>query len=266
MAKKGVLLIPSGVQFLGPPKPPRIRSPRSAKCRCNLALYWRVFWEGFSSPIFNGQAAFQFVVSAVGAVALFVLVGRKMLTDTANTTAAAIAAFAVAMVVWALIQAVATPFRAKTVERQQGRWIGNRFIYNEPKHVFTTEWTPAKNGQHETFEVPDAAPFAVVDYRIEIDGPADHLRCMVVGSYYFSPLKDILTLWEPALHGRVMLKKRRKLDLHCYAHPQTLPAIIRVYILAWEIDRDFLMDYTDQRTATRFELKPPWAQATDAET
>lgn len=257
---KGVLLLPEGVQIGWESKPPPLRSPGVVKFRCRARLFVQVFWEGFISPIINGQAAFQFIAQGIGLFFLFALLGRKMLTEASTGTVAAIAAFAAAMFFWAIIQAVATPFRVAKLERAQGKWIGHRFIFNEPKRLFTSEWTPEKNGHLETFEVSDTAPFAVIDYRIEVDGPKSRLRCMVMGNYFFSPIEEVLTLWQPALHGRAMLKKGQTLELHCHSMPNTLPAIVRVYAVAWEIDRDFGMDYTDNRTASRVVMAPPWAK------
>jgi len=258
---KGVLLFPKDVQICGPKKQPRIGKPHRAKLRSRAALYWRVFWEGFASPIFNSQAVFQFIATMLGLFVLFALVGRKMMPDTATTTVAAAIAFAAAMAVWALIQAIAMPFRARAAEATEGRWVSGRFVYNDARRVFTTEWNPSKNGHHETFVVPsDIQQYAVVDYKIEIDGPADRLRCLIIGSYYFSPMHDVLSLWEPAMHGRVVLKKGRKLDLYCLSQPDTIRAIVRVSILAWEIDQNLGMEYTDQRTQTRIVMQPPWAE------
>jgi len=52
-------------------------------------------------------------------------------------------------------------------------------------------------------------------------------------------------------------KRMGSVGLHCFSLPDTVPALVRVYVLAFENDPTKLMDYTDQRTQTRFVVAPP---------
>ena len=183
--------------------------------------------------------------------------GPKKLTDMSTGAAAAIAGFAAAMVCWAVIQAIVAPGRILKTEKSIGTWQGNRFVFNEAQRVFTTEWSPADNGTWETISIPDIESDALVDYQIEVDGAASRLNCLVIGAYYFSPVQEIIQSTRFALNGRVRLKKDHSIALHCYSRPDTIPAIVRVYILAWEIDHKVLLDCTDLSSNSRVVLAPP---------
>jgi hypothetical protein len=142
-------------------------------------------------------------------------------------------------------------------EETAGEWVGDRFVYREPRLVFTKVWSPAENGTYPLFSVREAYAGALLDYRIEIDGPTERLNCVVVGAYYFSPVEPVLTTVKFDLRGRVRLRKDGQLGLACHSLPDTLSAIVRVYLLAWETDPNTQLDYTDLRSQTRFVLRPP---------
>jgi hypothetical protein len=256
---KGVKIFISGLQAMGPPASdvPRERDPSFAKLRFRLRLGRRLFWTTFISPIFNAGALFKFIVQGLGFVAALFLLGPKKLTELSNGAAVSLTAFATAMSCWAFIHAIATPFRVLKAERSIGNWQGARFVYAVPQRVLTAQWTPAENENVKMFVVPDVEPGALVDYKIEIDGPTDRLNCVVLGAYYFHPASEMLSTGRFALHGRVRLRKDGSLGLYCFSKPDTLPAIVRVYILAWEIDNNVWVDYTDLKTNTRVVLAPP---------
>ncbi|HKA77112.1 MAG TPA: hypothetical protein VKD19_08405 [Pseudolabrys sp.] len=257
--QKAVPVFPSGRQALGPlPKDMAKKSnPSTAKLRFRTRLCFHLFWNGFISPIFNAAALFQFIAQAIGFWALFILFGPKKLTEMTTGAAAAFAGFAGAMVCWTAIQAFLAPMRIQKEEKSIGTWQGNRFVFNEARRVFTTEWSPADNGTYQTIVIPDVESDALVDYRIDIDGPASRLNCLILGAYYFSPVQEIVRSTRFAPSGRVRLKKDHSVTLHCFSKPDTVPAIVRVYILAWEVDHKILLDYTDLSGDSRVVLAPP---------
>src|SRR5712691_1349350 len=109
--KKGVLLLPKDVQFMGPNRPPRARSPRFAKLYSRVALGWSLFWQGFISPLYSAPALFRFICQALILFLVFSLLGEKKMIEHFTSTAVGAIALVSALLVWALIQAVATPFR-----------------------------------------------------------------------------------------------------------------------------------------------------------
>lgn len=256
---KGIKIFPSGLQAMGPPdnEIPLKLSPLQAKFAFRLVLGARSFWSGLISPVFNPSAFFGFIVQGIGVAVLYFLLGPSKLLEITTSTVAGLIAFSAAMACWAVIQVIMTPFKVMRIEKSLGTWAGNRFIYHQPRHVLTKQWAPEDNETVFAFIVPGVVPDALVDYKIEIDGPADRLNCMIIGAYYFRPIAEALTLGRFGLHGRVRLRKDRQLVLSCFSTPNSVPAIIRVYVISWEIDHSVLLNYTDLRSDTRVVLGPP---------
>ena len=88
----------------------------------------------------------------------------------------------------------------------------------------------------------------LIDCRIDIDGPTEPINGIVLGAYFFRPLDDVLRTAKFDRRGRALVKKNGSVGLHCHSLADTLPVLVRVYVLAFEDDPTILMDYTDQRT------------------
>jgi hypothetical protein len=256
---KGVQIFPSGLQAMGPQahETPIQYTASSAKLFFRIKLGKKLFKQHFFSPIFSASAFFGFIAQGIGIALFLALLSSKKAFETSTRAAIGAIAFCTAVFCWAIIQTVATPFRVLKEERLLGNWYCTRFVYNQPQRVLTKEWTPTDNDQPQYFAVPDIPPGALVTYKIEVDGPIDRLNCILLGAYYFSPVADMLKSARFALRGKVRLRKDRTLFLNCLSMPNTLPAVIRVFILAWEIDNTILLDYTDDKSGTRIVLGPP---------
>lgn len=215
-----------------------------------------MFRSLFFSPLFSGRAMFGYLASIVGLFFIIVYLDDKTASDSVSKIAVGFVSTVVASVIWAIVLIISIPFKVRKEMTSVGKWSGDRFVYKEPKRIFTKEWNPADNGIYPLFSCPDAYPDSVVDYRIEIDGPAERVNCILVGAYYIHPIADALQVARFDLRGRVRLRKDRQLGLACFSKPDTLPAIIRVYMLAWEIDPTTRLDYTELRTQTRLVLRP----------
>jgi len=261
MAKKiqGVRIFPPDIQFMGPfdEDMPDTLGPAEIRSRVRRRMGWRLYRESLLSPLLNAKAVFGYLASVIGLFLLFSFLGEKAATDRVSQVVVGVIASAAALVMWALVLALTIPSKVRKEEKALGEWVGNRFVYREPRLALTKEWSPKDNGAYPLFPFGDAYPGVLLDYRIDIDGPANRLNCCVVGAYFFSPIDPVLESARFDLRGRVRLRKDGQLGLACYAMPDTLPAIIRVYILAWEIDPTLQLDYTDLRTETRIVLRPP---------
>jgi hypothetical protein len=259
MARKGTPIFPSEAQAMGPldKDVPTPRTTAFVKRRIRLRAGLRLYRDSLISPLFSGRAIFGYLTSIIGLFLLFGFLDETALSTRLSQTAVAFVSVIAATAIWAVGLAVAIPFRVRKAESKNGSWNGNRFVYREPQLAQTKEWTPADNGNYPLFAFRDAYPGALIDYKIEVDGPVERLNCIVVGAYYFRPIEKMLQHVRFDLRGRVRLRKDRQLVLACHSRPDTLPAIVRVYVLAWEMDQDTLLDYTDIRTQTRFVLRPP---------
>ena len=98
---------------------------------------------------------------------------------------------------------------------------------------------------------------AVVDYKIEIDGPVDRVSSIVCGAYYVYPLSEMLQSSRYALRGKVVVRKDGTLRLKCHSLPGTVPVLIRVYALSWAVDPSLLLEFTDQSKGVRIVVGPP---------
>lgn len=259
MVRKKSPIFPPDAQAMGPldKDVPAPRTAASVKRRIRLRAGLRLYWDSLISPLFGGKAVFGFLTSIIGLFLLFGFLDETALNTRLSQTAVAFVSVVASAVIWTAGLVVAIPFRVRKAERKKGSWNGNRFVYREPQLAFTKEWTPANNEDYPLFAFRDAYPGALVDYKIEVDGPVERLNCIVVGAYYFRPIEKMLQHVRFDLRGRVRLRKDRQLVLACRSRPETLPAIVRVYVLAWEMDQGTLLDYTDTRTQTRFVLRPP---------
>jgi hypothetical protein len=199
---------------------------------------------------------FGYLASIIGLFFIIAYLDDKTASDSVSKIAVGFVSTVVASVIWAIVLVISVPFKVRKETTSVGQWSGDRFVYKEPKRIFTREWNPADNGIYPLFRCPDAYPDSVIDYRIEIDGPTERVNCILVGAYYIHPIPDTLQVARFDLRGRVRLRKDRQLALACFSKPDTLPAIIRVYMLAWEIDPTTRLDYTELRTQTRLVLRP----------
>lgn len=258
-AKRGVLLFPPDMQMMGPPphERPPVRSPFMAKLLSRARRTTQAFLHGVFAPVTNYSALFSFLIIPFFIFFTLVFAGKKGFQTEVVSLGAWIFAAVAAFPVWILVSAAFAPFRAISAERSLGHWRANRFVFHEPRHAATIEWSPDDNGKALTFEFRDAEAGALLDYKIEVDGAASRINCIVFGANFFRPADEVLKHIRFATHGRVVLKKNRTLQLLCYSEPSTLRSTIRVYILGWEVDPSVLLDYTDLRTNTRFVMSPP---------
>jgi hypothetical protein len=187
---------------------------------------------------------------------LSAFLGQKGVTARIDNIGATALSTIAALPIWALINLIIAPFKAAKAEAELGDWQGARFVYRQPQLAITCEWMPTDNGKFVPIKLKIDGGL-LIDYRIEVDGPTDRINCIVLGAYFFRPLEKILSTARFDCRGRAVVKKDGSVGLHCHSSPDTLPALIRVYVLAFENDATVLMDYTDQRTQTRFVVAPP---------
>lgn len=259
--RRGVEILPSGTQFMQPLDKDAVprRTLRATRWRALLKPVWGLFINGLYSPVVNAGAFFGLITIPFSLFFVSAFLGDKGLTARIGTLGATALSTVAALPIWAIINLVVAPIRALMAEKELGSWKGARFVYREPQLVLTYEWTPNDNGQ--VIPIPlQIDGGLLVDYKIEIDGPASRINCIVLGAYYFRPLDEVMksgTRFD--LRGRVVVKKDGTIGLLCYSLPDTLPALVRVYVTAFENDPGVLIDYTDLRTQTRFVLAPPGA-------
>jgi hypothetical protein len=221
-----------------------------------MKLFWSIFLRGLYSPIANAGAFFGLITIPFLLFFLSAFLGQKGVSGRIDTMAATVLSTIAALPIWALINLVIAPIKALNAERQLGSWQGARFLYREPQLVLTCEWRAEDNGKFVPIPLKIDGGL-LIDYRIEVDGPTQRINCIVLGAYFFRPSDEVLRTARFDLRGRAVVKKDGSVGLHCFSLPDTVPALVRVYVLAFENDPTKLMDYTDQRTQTRFVVASP---------
>jgi hypothetical protein len=256
---KAVQVFPDGwhVRVDKPEEFPRQRSPFFTKARWRARRCGSLCLKALYAPIFSAGALFGFLTIPFFIFFVFVLTGTKGMMDKALVMTASALAVICTLPVWAVLNLLLAPIRAIAEEQKLGGWHGNRFIYYEPKLLGAAVCSPSDNGKYAEIPVKDIPPGAVIDYKIEIEGPANRINCILFGAYFFAPAIETLKSSHFALSGRVVVKKRQMVQLLSYSQPDTLSAIIRVYAISWEVDPTLAMEYTDQSKGLRFVIRPP---------
>ena len=148
-------------------------------------------------------------------------------------------------------------YRVWRSKSKVGQWTKAKFLFNEPQLAFTTEWQPKDNEGCRVFAFPDAEPGSLVNCKLEFEGPSQRIWGTVLGKYRNSPEAAFVAHAPLANHGKAVIGIDRKLELRCYSMPGTVPAIVRVYVLDWELFTDTWMEFESTNTATRCVVRGP---------
>jgi hypothetical protein len=231
------------------------RSLHATIIRWRARAIWKYWLKTLYSPILSASSFFSFLTVPFTLFFILAFAGEKAASDRSTLFAAGALATIFALPVWAAVVALAAPFRVLGEEHKIGGWKDNKFIYLERKLLVTTEVEAGDN--QVNFDVKDIPAGAVVDYRIDIEGPASRLNCVIFGAYYVRPIEEIMEWTRFALEGKAVVRKNKTLSLLCRSAAQTVPAIVRVYALSWAIDPNISMEYTDQKIGVRLVIAPP---------
>jgi hypothetical protein len=115
-------------------------------------------------------------------------------------------------------------------DHDKGQWNGNKFIFDEPKHVFTVEVTAADNGRQIPFKV-NLPPMASVDLSIKIDPLIFDNRNVQARFGY----KDIRIPWDGTSRHSMLafVPNDQTFYLETLKAIPSNSSIIKVYMNAW---------------------------------
>lgn len=250
---------PDGTQVRQEPKE-NLPKPRSFEL---TKFWWRFrqcgkYWlRGVYFPLLSAGALFGFLSIPFFIFFMSAFAGQKGMLDESRVIFATGLAAIFALPFWAIINLFSAPVRVILEERKSGAWNGKRFVYYQPKLIGITEVSPVDNGKYAKLDVENIPSGVVVDYKLEVEGAARCVNCIIFGAYFITPQMELLKSFHFALRGRVVLPKNRALRLLSYSPEKTLPVIIRAYAIAWEHDPNVLMEYTDEGKGFRFLVGPP---------
>jgi hypothetical protein len=84
---------------------------------------------------------------------------------------------------WVVIFLFRLIFIAPFIIRREGTWYGDTFVFKEPRLAFHLYARPSENNIVHNFSFPDAPPFALVNYKIEFDGPREFISGCVMADW-----------------------------------------------------------------------------------
>ncbi len=150
-----------------------------------------------------------------------------------GTVIKAILSFIITIPVWLVLSAILSPFRTYQEMKNDGRWFNNKFVYHQPRHIFTYVVTPADHGKSISFSIDDAEPNTTVLLHAKVDGGLARIRItpqnLIIND-------DGISDYGIGFKGGVMIgrDKKAKIDISC---PQDYSdhGIIRVYMDSWEL-------------------------------
>jgi len=110
-----------------------------------------------------------------------------------------------------------------------GYWIGNLFVYREPKLVFSKMVTPNDDGHIYPIRIEDADDNAFVNFKIEYDGGLGEAELVLHELSQLGPQ----SIGRETTYG-IRLGKDKTTKLVVHVPQNSVPTIIRVYTLSWE--------------------------------
>lgn len=228
-APSAVRLLPVTFQALRDQALPTQRSLARTKWFWRAKEGRRIWFRSLYAPFLSTGALFGFLTVPIFLFFVFALFGEKAVIERSQFAVTTLLAAIFTFPAWAVLNAIATPFRVIAAEGEVGAWDGARFIYLEQKLLSTSEFRNEGGPGEAIFHVNDIPAGAVIDYRIEIEGPAERLNCILFGASFIAPISEMIKTTRFAPQGRVVLRKDNSLRLICYSQPGTIPAQIRVY-------------------------------------
>lgn len=154
----------------------------------------------------------------------------EQISDYWIAVQAAIYAFPIFIIINAIIAA----FKVKGEERKIGKWIDNRFIYNEPLYVDAVSVTSDKEEQYFDLVLHDAEPNSTVQTKITMDNVNGRTKAIIWPINGNS--MNIHWDWiNPLSKATVKIGKDRKARLFVNIKPNNDKTTISVYLLSWEL-------------------------------
>lgn len=256
---KGTLVFPPEIRAVARPdaRAPLLRLPLSgikAKRRC--FAWFKEWFIRTLNPVL-GRDWLLLAAAMLFALLIFFWNGASEIPTGISSWWAEKQALLWALPIYLVLTAIIAFRVSMRNEGKKGKWLGTKFLYFEPQLALTTEWKPADNGSLKAFRVKDAEPCSLVHYKLEIEGPAHRVWGALLGKYRLSPEERFVAHGPLAPRGKVVVGNDRKLELRCYSEPKTVPVIVRVYLLSWEMFAEEGFEFEQEQTALRCVMKLP---------
>lgn len=146
-----------------------VPSLRRIRFRRVLRRLPRQVLELFFSPLSDETQFLSALVSLISSY-LAVRFGVVEFDVELNSWTNFLQACAIAAVFWAGFALVRAPFVVLRKEALEGRWIGNRFVFHQPKLVFVQRCRATGKMEKYPFHCSGAEPDSFIHYELQADG------------------------------------------------------------------------------------------------
>lgn len=140
----------------------------------------RTMWREFYSPLLDRGQMLALTNAFVASFLILQTASIARMIEEIQAWAVAIYAFGITTLIWAIISAIRAPFVVIAEDRARGRWVGTRFLYNEPQLVFIERVKATGQPQFHKFHVRDAEPGSFVHFLVETDALHNAFTASVV--------------------------------------------------------------------------------------
>lgn len=210
------------------------------------------------SPIIGRDQWLQLCLLIIGLWLYFTATEPVKVPEIISNLVVGAKAVSVAIPIYLVLSAITAFVTALREEKKRGKWLQAKYIYNEPRHAFTMVWCPVDNGKTLKFKFEDAEANSLVQYELQFSGLGDdRIWGMLTGTICMSDAPAFVkhAALEPI--GKAAVGQSKELYLTCYSKPESLPAIVRVYILGWELFTNDGLDLTQKGIVRMVVTKPP---------
>lgn len=199
------------------------------------------FWDAVeqtAAPLTDSAALLAYIGTMVLVAVLGPRWGPDRQVDAAISATQAIIVFLWSLPVFFAVNLVRAIFRIRQRERALGAWLGDRFVYHEPRLALMVLVNEQDNARAHRFRLPDLPVDAFVWYEIATDRHDDRLACSLSFSFEHA---EAVERGRNLTRGAMRISGNGMLSLVTKAQPSSTLSTVRVYVTAWGVGKDFAM-------------------------
>lgn len=210
---------------------PNLRLVKAKQLSRRVAAIWL---RDSVAPIFNRQELYQLVQLPIFLFLVFIATGSaKMTGEELGVWQAGKLALIYALPFYLVINLIVAPFRAKREIKEEGVWVGDKFIYHTPQHLLTCSVSERDNGDVKAFKVKGVEKGSLVDTNVEFNRRDNRVKALVESNSNFDQVPIGWQVVGRHTKATSRLPMDGKMYLHTSVEPETDETIVRVFLNAW---------------------------------
>lgn len=202
------------------------------KFRRRLQRWSHIVARETIAPLVDRNAVLQLLAYPFFLWFVFLARGFSGMSDEAAISQAALMALVYAIPAFLAVNAIRAIFMTAKEEREEGRWFGRSFVYNQPKLLAMDRVNDADNGKTKTLTTAPAEPTGSVELRVEVDG-FEQRRIRVL----LSPDQRLLEMaGHPEMPNGIGIHLTWANSGKLYYRTECAtsnPSIVRFFLLSW---------------------------------